>query len=274
MPIGRKRKLRNTLNETTSDTTLASREETELAPASAENKAIKLGHPSYVWRYGQNRRLDLIRDHVTLEEKRILDVGCGLGMYVRQFRAFSHAVYGVDIDAEKVEKASQHLPDIQVAPAENLPFADRSFDVVLSHEVIEHVRDDRLALREALRVLVAGGHLIVFAPNRLYPFETHGFYWRGKYHFGNIPFVNYLPDNWRRQLAPHVRTYTSEDIRRLLEGLPGQILYHIQIYPGYDNIVAHRPALGHLLRSITYSLERTPLRTFGLSHFVVVRKTE
>ncbi len=46
---------------------------------------------------------------------------------------------------------------------------------------------------EIFRVLKPGGRLVLFCPNRGYPFETHGIYWRGKYHFGNIPLVNYLP---------------------------------------------------------------------------------
>jgi SAM-dependent methyltransferase len=237
-----------------------------------QDKAITLGHPSYVWRYGQDRRLDLMRRHAPLEGKRILDVGCGLGMYVREFRTFSHEVYGVDIDPVKVAQASQELPNIQVASGEELPFESETFDVVLSHEVIEHVEDDRKALSEALRVLTSGGYLIVFAPNRLYPFETHGFYWRGQYHFGNIPLINYLPNALRDKLAPHVRAYSTRDLHRLLEGLPGCIRYHTQIYPGYDNIVARRPGIGRWLRRITYSLERTPLRALGLSHFVVVCK--
>ena len=262
------------MSATTSDASPAPQGEADLGSAVAEDRAIRLGHPSYVWRFGQDRRFDLIRAHVVLEGRRILDVGCGLGMYIRRFRAFSEEVYGVDIDAQKVDEASRDLPNIRVAPAEDLPFTDRSFDVVLSHEVIEHVEDDRAALREALRVLFTGGHLLVFAPNRLYPFETHGCYWRGQFRFGNIPLINYLPDRWRRQLAPHVRAYTTRQLRRLLTGLPGEILFHTQIYPGYDNIVARRPAVGSLLRKITYGLERTPLRGFGLSHFVVIRKTD
>ena len=243
-----------------------------MAQDALQDKAIALGHPSYVWRYGQDRRLELIRCHAPLDGKRILDVGCGLGMYVRKFRAFSQDVYGVDIDPDKVAQASQDLPNIQVASGEELPFDSETFDVVLSHEVIEHVNDDRQALSEALRVLRTGGYLMLFAPNWLYPFETHGFYWRGQYHFGNIPLINYLPTALRQKLAPHVRAYSGRDLRRLLEGLPGRIEYHTQIYPGYDNIVTRRPGIGRWLRRITYSLERTPLRAFGLSHFLVVRK--
>ena len=187
----------------------------------------------------------------------------------------------VDIDEEKVAEASQELPNIRVASAEDLPYRDGRFDVVLSHEVIEHVDDDRHAVAEAIRVLRRpgddggrGGRLVIFAPNRLYPFETHGVYWRGRYHFGNIPLVNYLPDRWRRRFCPHVRAYTKRDLRRLLQGLPVRIVIHIQIFPGYDKLVRRRPVLGHAMRRTTYFLEHTPLRTLGLSHFLVIERTK
>lgn len=219
--------------------------------------------------------MDLIRRYVPLENRAILDVGCGLGMYVQAFRRYSQDVHGVDIDEEKVAEARRTLPNIRVAPAEALPYPDGHFDVVLSHEVIEHVTDDRQALAEAVRVLRGpGGKLVIFCPNRLYPFETHGAYWGGAYHFGNIPLINYLPDRWRNRFCPHVRAYTMRDLRQLLAGLPVEVTVHTQIYPGYDKIVHRRPALGRVFRQITYLLEHTPLRTFGLSHFVVVEKTK
>lgn len=235
-------------------------------------KAITLGHPSYVWRFGQDRRLDLIQRYAPLDGKRILDVGCGLGMYVRKMRHFSPDVYGVDIDPERVAKASQDLPNIQVAPAEKLPFADNFFDVILSHEVIEHVNDDAQAIGEAYRCLKPGGRLVVFAPNRRYLFETHGVYLGKRYVFGNIPFVNWLPDGLRHRLAPHVRAYRAGDLRRLFAGLSGHFIVHTQIYPGYDNISARRPVLGRVLRGITYTLESTPLKALGLSQFAVYEK--
>jgi SAM-dependent methyltransferase len=245
-----------------------------------QDKAIALGHPSYVWGFGQERRLTLIRRYVALEGRAILDVGCGLGKYVQAFRRFSQDVHGVDIDEEKVAEASQELPNIGVAPAEDLPYPDGRFDIVLSHEVIEHVDDDRQAVAEAVRVLRSpepsgsqpGGRLVLFAPNRLYPFETHGAYWGGRYHFGNIPLVNYLPDRWRVQICPHVRAYTGRGLRQLFDGLPVRIIVHRQVYPGFDKIVSRRPRVGRLLRRITYFLERTPLRVFGLSHLLIAEK--
>ncbi len=236
-------------------------------------KAIHLGHPSYVWRFGQERRLILIQEHAALKGKRILDVGCGLGIYTQKLRLFSEQVYGVDLDTEKALQAGSILPNISVAPAEALPFPDNCFDLVLLHEVLEHVEDDRKAVAEAYRCTKPGGEIVVFAPNRLYPFETHGAYFGGRYVFGLIPLINYLPNLLRQRLCPHVRTYTSEDIRRLFGGLSGHFILHTQIYPGYDNIAHHSPHLAALARQITYALEKTPLRTFGLSHFLVMQKT-
>jgi len=238
-----------------------------------EDKAIALGHPSYVWRRGQDRRLDLVRQYVPLEGKRILDIGCGLGMYVEKFQRYSTQVYGVDIDPEKVEAARKRHFNVSLAPAEDLPFKERSFDVTFLHEVIEHVADDRRAIAEAVRCTDVGGHVVIYAPNRLYPFETHGFFFRGRYHFRLLPMVNYLPDVLRNRFCPHVRVYTVGNIRWLFQGLPVRFVVFTHIYPGFDNIAARRPALGSFLQNAADLLEATPLRAFGISHFVVAQRT-
>jgi len=216
----------------------------------------------------------MMAQYTPLTGRRILDTGCGLGMYVRALRQFSDEVYGIDVDPDKIAEASRELAHLRVAPAEQLPFEDGFFDVVLSHEVWEHVKDDHASAREAVRVLRPGGRLIVFAPNRLWLFETHGIYWRGIYHFGNIPLVNWLPNALRDKLAPHVRAYTGKQLRALFQGLPVRVVVHTQIFPGYDNVVRRRPLVGRILRALTYTAEHTPLRIFGLSHLLVVEKTQ
>ena len=241
--------------------------------AVAATKAIRLGHPSYVWRRGQDRRLNLICQYVELRAKRILDIGCGLGMYVSQFRRFTEDVHGVDVDPDKVAQASQWLPNLQVAPAEQLPYADGSFDVILLNEVIEHVDDDQRTIREAFRVLAPGGHIIIYAPNRLYPFETHGFFFAGKYHGPcNLPIVaNWVPDAVRDHFAPHVRIYTQSQIRDLFDGLNVEFVVQSHIFPGCDNW-AERGFMGRLFRDVMHLAENSFLRRFGISHFFVVRK--
>ncbi|HYU20986.1 MAG TPA: class I SAM-dependent methyltransferase [Chloroflexota bacterium] len=240
--------------------------------AAAEAKAIRLGHPSYVWRSGQDRRLSLIRRHVELEGRRILDVGCGLGMYVEKLRRYSKDVYGVDVDPEKVSLAGTWLPNILESPAESLPFPDGSFDVILLNEVLEHVDDDRLSILEAYRCLRPGGQVVIYAPNRLYPFETHGFYLFGRYFFRLLPFVNWLPDPMRELFCPHVRIYTARKLKRLFDGLDVEYTATTHILPGLDNVAERYGPLGRAIHWARDLTEATPLRCFGISHFVVARK--
>jgi 2-polyprenyl-3-methyl-5-hydroxy-6-metoxy-1,4-benzoquinol methylase len=240
--------------------------------ATVDAKAIRLGHPSYVWRSGQDRRLTQIRQYVALENRRILDIGCGLGMYVDKFRRFSDDVHGVDVDEEKVAQASQWLPNIQVAPGEHLPYGDNEFDVILLNEVIEHVDDDHLTIHEAYRCLRPGGHIIIYAPNRLYPYETHGFYLFGRYYFRLLPFVNWLPHSIRDVFCPHVRVYTAREILRLFDGLKIDRVAVTHILPGLDNVAERYGLAGRLIQKGRDLIEATPLRCFGISHFVVARK--
>lgn len=257
---------------TSTDEPTTGTDPTASGPEQTSTTSIERGRPSFSWRFGQDRRLEMVRRFVDLEGARILDVGCGIGTYVRRFRVFSDDVHGIEVEAERVAEASLELPNIVQARGEALPYPDDHFDVVFSNEVIEHVDDDRATAREMVRVTRPGGTIVIFAPNRLYPFETHGAYVGRRYVFGNIPLVNWLPDPLRDRFAPHVRAYTQRGLRRLFVGEPVRLVHHRIIYPGFDNISARRPRLGGLLRGVLYLAESTPLHTFGLSHFLVLRK--
>lgn len=236
-------------------------------------KEATRGNPSFVWRAGQERRLAMLQAAAPLADKRVLEFGCGLGTYVREIRRYTPHVIGFDVEIERLQEgAISGVQGMLAAVGEQLPFPDASFDVVFSNEVIEHVADDRACCREIARVLCPGGRAVIFVPNRLYFFETHGLYWQGKYHFGNKPFINWLPDSLRNKLAPHVRAYTAAGLRALFDGTATCVVQHTQIYPGYDNIVRRYGAAGRMLRSVMQGLEASPLRVFGLSHLLVVEK--
>lgn len=57
-------------------------------------QAAKRGNPSFVWRYGQERRLEMVRAHVPVGGARLLDIGCGVGMYLQAFSRYSPHVFG------------------------------------------------------------------------------------------------------------------------------------------------------------------------------------
>lgn len=213
----------------------------------------------------------MIREWVDLNG-RLFDNGCGLGTYLNAFASYSQQRFGLEIEFDRAVQAIPTATGIVQAVGEQLPFADNSFDFILSNEVIEHVVDDAQCLAEMVRTLRVGGRLLIFCPNRWYPVEQHGIYWRGEYKFGNIPLVNYLPMPLRNKLAPHVKTYSKRDLRRLYAGLPVREIHHGRIFGGYDNIERRWPQLGRRIKQVLYGAEKTPLSVLGLSHLLVLEK--
>lgn len=237
------------------------------------DKAALRGEPSYVWRAGQQRRLDMIQKFAGSRiQGTILENGCGVGMYVEKLTELGGRVVGLEYDLERAAEAHINSKEIINAAGEFIPLPSLTFDLILSHEVIEHVQDDRSALAEMFRVLKVGGRAVIFCPNRWYPFETHGIYWKDKYYFGNKLFVNYLPRFLRDKLAPHVRVYSRADLQKLFDRLPVKFIERTVIFGAYDNIIARFGSFGKFLRAILQFLEATPLKIFGLSHFWVVEK--
>ena len=115
-------------------------------------KAALRGEPSYVWRAGQQRRLEMII-HAAGERIKgnILENGCGVGMYVEHLASLGGKIFGLEFDFERASEAGTNSPNILNAAGEFLPLPSSTFDLILSHEVIEHVQDDRAAIREMVR---------------------------------------------------------------------------------------------------------------------------
>lgn len=97
---------------------------------------------------------------------RVLDVGCGTGVFSREAATRSGGggnVTGVDLNESMLAVAKSMNPDIdwQVGDATNLPFPDKSFDVVASQFMLMFVSERTAVLKEMWRVLVPGGRLVV-----------------------------------------------------------------------------------------------------------------
>ena len=96
-------------------------------------------------------------------DDRFLDVGCGPGAALEHAAATGAKVAGVDPSPSMVDRASKRVPtaDVQVASAEELPFPDDHFTVVVNVASFHHWADRDAGLREILRVLAPGGRLHV-----------------------------------------------------------------------------------------------------------------
>lgn len=123
-------------------------------------------------RYTKEWHIPEAADFTGARGLRVLEIGCGLGTDGAQF-AKAGAIYtGVDLTEAAVELARRRfelfeLPGtFRTADAENLDFADESFDLVYSHGVLHHTPDTRRAVREVHRVLRPGGRAVVMLYHR------------------------------------------------------------------------------------------------------------
>ncbi len=124
------------------------------------------GLPSAVWRFGQDRRFELLRRLVDVTGGASLDLGCGLGVYTARMADAGATALGTEVEWPRAVEARQRGVDVVAAVGERLPFGDGRFRTVLIHEVLEHVADDAATVAEAVRVLEPGGRVIIFVPNR------------------------------------------------------------------------------------------------------------
>lgn len=89
---------------------------------------------------------------------RLLDVACGTGLVSKTFKGRVAHITGVDITRAMADQAAAHIDAFVESPAESLPFADGSFDLVVCRQGTQFMRDAE-AVREMLRVLRPGGRV-------------------------------------------------------------------------------------------------------------------
>jgi SAM-dependent methyltransferase len=118
------------------------------------------GHPGY-------NRIQQIIDWIPDVEPAVLGVGCNSGGLERTIlrKRKGSSVYGVDINPELVRRAKIKGIMAREGKAEELPFNDNSFDVVVLAEILEHVYNALKVLKETNRVLKSDGVVIGSVPH-------------------------------------------------------------------------------------------------------------
>jgi SAM-dependent methyltransferase len=100
---------------------------------------------------------------------RVLDAGCGRSLFTEIRADWPFRIVASDVDPDLIASRRGEFPHLHwlVSGAEVLPFRDQAFDALFAGELLEHLADPNLALREFQRVLKPGGTLVLTTPNRL-----------------------------------------------------------------------------------------------------------
>jgi len=124
---------------------------------------------SYYWWHVGKRGLvkGLLKKFAGLGQKKlkILDVGCGTGMTMKDL-SVGNEVWGLDGDLAALnfcrKRGFKNLTRADLS--KKMPYHDKTFEVILCLDVLEHLKDDRLPLREFRRILKPGGILVITVP--------------------------------------------------------------------------------------------------------------
>ena len=108
----------------------------------------------------------LTRVLASYKNPKILDIGCGTGFNISHLHQLGYdQVTGLDFSLDALEYCrSRQLKTLIRGDAENLPICPAHYDIAITLDVIEHLRNDLHALSEIHRVLKPGGTLIIFVP--------------------------------------------------------------------------------------------------------------
>lgn len=117
------------------------------------------------WWHISKRKIvkELIRIHTKTNDIKILDIGCGTGKNLDQFKEFGHT-YGLDNSKNALRFCKKRgLTNIILGDAEKTPFGNNFFDIITILDVLEHTDDDK-SIKEIHRILKKGGILIGTVP--------------------------------------------------------------------------------------------------------------
>ncbi len=164
----------------------------------------------------------MIRDHVAFaracQPARVLDVGCGGGLFLRELRTPGMKVYGLDVSVEAASVAlRQNNVPVAIGDLRAAPYPQGSMDLITMYHVLEHVPDPASFLRAARGLLRPGGSLIAQVPNiDCLQYEWLGAKWSGL----DIP--------------RHLHCFKTFDMKRMLES-SGYEIVRIKHFSWRDN---------------------------------------
>lgn len=198
-------------------------------------------------------RLELIKKFI--KGKKILDVGCGFGLYVDYLSRQGFDATGLDFVEEFIKKATLRKGTFIKGRADKLPFRNNEFDTILLFDILEH-GDDIKILEEAKRV--SKGRILIIIPRKVdYQLEQSG-----------VIFRHYLDKS-------HIREYEEKDIEKLTKSVNLKITYIRAVHPLYNetiflNLFDGSSLLKKIIRKIVFLF--LPKKIYPTEYFAVLDK--
>ncbi|MFH0703166.1 MAG: class I SAM-dependent methyltransferase [bacterium] len=191
------------------------------------------------------RRVDMFIKFLGNDNRKILEIGCGTGLFTEEIAKTNNKLTSIDISSELIELAKQRVCSVNVIfmleNAYNTNFIEDSFDFIIGSSVLHHLDID-LALKEFYRLLKPGGKIMFTEPNMLNPQISLQ---------KNINFIKKITGD-----SPDETAFFKKDIKKKF------VLYgfkNIYVEP-FDFLHPAIPAfLIPFMKKITVSLEKIPV---------------
>lgn len=168
---------------------------------------------TYLRTFRQDYRMRSLVQSVKAEGCRLLDVGCGGGLFTESIPYYypKSVVYGCDIDISKTaisyaKKYGSGRVRYKVIKDKRLPYRDNYFDICLCLDVLEHIQDNNLFLKELYRILKRNGKVFFIVPCEGQPFT---YTWI----FKRIPYFSKLTYRFMGHVQPE---FTHKNVIELL----------------------------------------------------------
>ena len=232
--------------------------------------------------FGQKKGRPIMSDLVdydSLKGKKVLIVGCGMGTVSTEFARHGAIVTAIDLTPTAVKNTKKQMKlqgvkgKVLVADAENLPFADGSFDFVWSWGVIHHTPDTAKAANEIHRVLRKGGKafVMIYHKNSLF-YYGHVVLFRGILQgrlsrMGARKLLNAYTDHSDKGGTPLAKCYSKREAQKLFSRFER---VSTETY-GVRNELYAVPFLRKYLYHLPDALPDFFLHTLGLGWYLCAR---
>lgn len=178
------------------------------------------------------------------KNKKLLDVGCGIGQYVTDARILGFNAEGIDISPKAVEIGMQRGEKIKLGDMRKMPYKNETFDVVIAGGSMEHFPETSKGISESSRVLKKEGILLGNVPNRYTIFVL-------------TKHIQQLLGIWK---CGYEKSFTTEYFKSLLEKNGFRVLEMKRA----KMVAGKHKILGNIIKALDYPLW---LLGFGGPHF-------